>query len=495
MGRTGKADPLTQLSAPSTPTNEWLTFFSGELAVRPAPAVLGAVLAAGIVFDLAVRTGPATVAGTLCVLFGVAILLGSGRVENGHGRALLGVVPLFAAWLALRTSPWLASLNVMACAGLLFLGAALARSGSIWDLSVPRLVLRSLQAAAQLFLTPAYLARSVASNEHVGRRRFGGILRGVAIALPLMLLLGALLASGDAVFARFFEFNSGDWGTHVARIAVGTLGMATLVRLASIRYTEPPPVPDKRLGVEEWTIVLGALDVLFAAFAVARLMALSEGGRRVIESAGLTYAEYARSGFFQLLAAAAIAGTSLVALRAVASTEDRAETRFRVMALIAVALTLSIVASAFHRLVLYEDAFGLTMLRLFSHTAIVWVGVVLILLGIVLLTRPQKPWLTPAAGLTAIILLFALNVMNPEAYVAEHNLADERRSAEFDPMYLLELGDDAVPTIADNLDRVGEDGRVLIKDHLCRMDRRERSWTKFNLARRRAEDSLARLCR
>ncbi len=503
MGRPGEADPLRQdtepsqetAPAPSSRVEEWLTFVTGELAVPPTPALLAAVLAAGILFDLATRSGVATLASVGSVIGEVVILFGSGRVRNGHARALLAAVPLFAMWYALRTSPSLLFFDVMACGGLLLLGASLARGGSIWELSVPRLVLRSVQAAVQLLRTPSFLAGSIRSDQHAAGRKVGGIVRGIAIALPLVLLLAALLASADVVFASFFDFDTGEWVTHALTVVVGAVGMGALLRIASVQPAEPPQVRRAYLGVAEWTIVLAALDALFAAFAIARLAALSEGGRRVIDSAGLTYAEYARSGFFQLLAVAAIAGTTLVTLRAVATTEGRAERRFKVMALLTVLLTLAIVVSAFHRLVLYEEAFGLTMLRVYSHTAIVWVGLALILLGVVLLTRPKRPWLAPAAGITALALLLGLNVLNPEALVAKHNLADERRSTEFDPMYLLDLGDDALPTIADNLDRVDEASRVLVKNHLCRADREEPGWARFNLARDRAQDARRILCR
>lgn len=493
MGRPGEADPLTQTTAPPTPPEQWLTFFRSEIAAPPTVALLVAFLGAGIVFDFAVRRGPATLAFALCELVGVGIVLGSRRFPNRQAQAAAAAVLPFAACLVARTSPWLVLPNVISGTGLLLLSAVLAQGGSIWELSVPRVVVRAAQAAVQPLLTPAFLIGSL-RGEHRDRRRVGAFLRGIAIAVPLVVLLGALLASADAVFASIFEFDVGTWISHAALIGVGTIGMGALIRLASVRSPQPPSIEGKRLGVTEWTIVLGALDLLFAVFAVARLLAMSEGGRRVIESAGLTYAEYARSGFFQLLAATAIAVAALAALRAAAAKGEH-ERRFRLLGLLAVILTLAIVVSAFHRLVLYEDAFGLTMLRLYSHTAIVWVGLVLVLLGIVFLTRPQRPWLTPAAGLTALVLLLALNVMNPEAFVAKHNLADEHRSAKFDPIYLRELGDDAIPTIAENLDRVDEDSRLLILDRLCPTHPQERGWAKFNLSRRRGEEARARLCR
>src|SRR6266545_1760080 len=109
----------------------------------------------------------------------------------------------------------------------------------------------------------------------------------------------------------------------------------------------------------------GLMNVLFLGFAVAQLVALSEGGRRVIQTAGLTYAEYARTGLFQLLAVAAITLAIVLSLRAALDqTDPRIRRRFAVLAEVTVVLTLVVVFVAVRRLGLYTDAFGLTMLRL-----------------------------------------------------------------------------------------------------------------------------------
>ena len=72
-------------------------------------------------------------------------------------------------------------------------------------------------------------------------------------------------------------------------------------------------------------------------------------------------------------------------------------------------------------MVLYESAFGLTMLRLYVQTAIVWVAFVVTAVGVaVVIGSVRRAWLAPAAALFALVLLFALNVLNPEAFVASH---------------------------------------------------------------------------
>jgi hypothetical protein len=269
-------------------------------------------------------------------------------------------------------------------------------------------------------------------------------------------------------------------------VAVGIVAFGGLMRLASSPPQQRTAVAVPRLGMVECTIVLAALNVLLGAFAIARLVALSEGGRRVISSAGLTYAEYARTGFFQLLGVAVIVIATLLVLRAVADVATGSHRRrFTALSLAVVALTIAASVSAFHRLVLYEGAFGLTMLRIYVQAAIVWVVAVLVMLGIAItLHGVRRAWLAPAAVITALSLLLAMNVFNPEAFVARHNVDHPATSDGVDASYLSVLSDDAVPQIADAIPRAV----------LCAYSPEQEGWAAFNLASRRAHQVRAELC-
>lgn len=461
---------------------------------RPADArVLAATVLAAALADLAVRSGVAGVAGTLLVVAVVAGVLASGRVTTIDAACVVAAAGPFGVFLSVRLSPWLLPLDILAIAGLLLLGCSLAGGGRLFDLAVPNLAVRALHATAHGLAAPAFVGGPLA------RRRPAAILAGAGLALPLLVVLGLLLASADAVFAGFFSW----WKSpetvvvHAVLLGVGAWGMAGLLRLSSADPAPAPPDLPYRLGHVEATVVVGSLVALFSAFAAAQVIAVAGGARHVLETAGLTYAEYAREGFFQLLAVAAITLVALVGLRAVTDLSDPAHrVRFTVLGEIAIGLTLVILVVALRRLGLYTEAYGLTMLRLFAFVVAAWVGVVLVLAGLSLGgVGADRAWFVGGALVAGLVLLLGLNVANPEAVVVRHNVDRAARAQEVDPLYLGELSDDAVPALVRALPRLAEPERSAVLAAACAGGHSPfHGWAAANTSRRRATDARRRVC-
>lgn len=461
-----------------------------SLVRQRTAAVAGAAAVAGVATDLALRHGPPTISGAVLVAVAAAGLLVAARPVNRQAVALIAAAPLFGVWLVLRFTPWVLPLDVVAAAGLLALGAAYARGGSILDLSLPATVLHAMRAAANTVLAPSYL---FAGGKHPGRR--AAVVRGLLLAAPLVILVGALLASADAVFASAVRVRWTDVVFHLFAVSLGAWTMTSLVRLASVGEAAHIEIARPSLGRTEWTIVLGSLDVVLAGFAAARIVALTQGGRHVIATAGLTYAEYARSGFFQLALATLVA---LAAVLVVRSTAERADRRFLVLTEAAVALLLLVVVQAIQRLVLYERAFGLTMPRLWATAASVAIGLALVALAIAIAgVGAHRRWFWTVSGTCALAVLLAMNVVNAEALVVHRNVDRARASGhayEFDIGELHELTDDAVPALASALPHLSPATRQAVLDRICTGDRKERSYLGYNLSRRAADAARSRVC-
>ncbi|MGQ0824259.1 MAG: DUF4153 domain-containing protein [Actinomycetota bacterium] len=237
--------------------------------------------------------------------------------------------------------------------------------------------------------------------------------------------------------------------------------------------------------------MLGLVATVLGLFVVAQLIALTDAGRRLVEESGLTPAEYARSGFFQLCWAIAVLVAFLTLVRGLAAPEVLTTPNVRVLGAIVPVLALGLVVVSLRRMALYDQAFGLTMLRLCVVGAALWMGGTLIMIalrnaGI----GASRDWLLCGGGAWALALVVVANVANPEAFVVRHNLARAEAGAPLDLTYLGTLSDDAVPGLADAIERGDHRTRTALRASLrCGDDTTgtaAANWAAMRAAQRRA---------
>jgi hypothetical protein len=336
------------------------------------------------------------------------------------------------------------------------------------------------------------------------------VARGIAIAVPLVLLFVFLFASADAVFRRIVE-DLFDWhldlgslpGRLVATAVVAWLAAGLLMFVArgedqgSGTPMESPAAGRPRLGSTEAVTVLVVLDLLFAGFVLVQATYLF-GGKDTLDASGLTYAGYARRGFFELLAVAFMVGGLVLTLEAFVRRRTLA---YLASAIALAILTMVVLASAFLRLRLYQEAYGWTELRFYVLAAIFWLGIGAVM-AIVALATDRTRWL--AHGLLVLAFGFGIgfNLIGPVHYIAERNieravhpeLVPPDGESGLDVYYLASLGDDALPILSDNLcslpSAVSPDAFNAVKtwsDRIAR-DASSRPWQAWNLSRERARD-------
>jgi len=449
---------------------------------RPADAaVLGACALAALGTDLAWRSGRPGLAAAVVPAAICASLIATRRFPNPQARALLALAPLVTAFLALRSSDAALVPDVLAAAFLIATGAGLARGGSFFDLTFPGLAGRLALTATHGLLGPAYVVQPL-GRVAAGRPQWRALARGLAIGLPVVVVIGALLASADAVFASLLRFpDAAAVARHGFLLGFGACVAAALLRQASAPTVCLPLGPAPTLGPTEARMVLGGLCGVYAAFAAAQVAVAAGAADRILSERGLTYAEYARKGFFQLLAAAGLTAVVLLCVRAGGLRGDSVGIT---LALVAVALTEVVVALAVHRLFLYENAYGLTLLRLSAIAAAAWIGFVFLLIGLAVAgLGASRSWPAGAIGTAALVGLLAWNLADPAALVARRDID----RAMVDPVYLAGLGDDAVPTIAARLDHLDPAARTDLIQRVCgRAPENRRGLLEWNRASSRA---------
>ena len=333
------------------------------------------------------------------------------------------------------------------------------------------------------FVAPVVALDDLPTITPRGAARLAPAFRGAVLGGFVVVPFAALFLAADAAFAELGgRIPLPELGSLPLRVLIFVVVLPAALGLAlAARRARAPAEPRERgrLAPLEWAIPLTSLVVLFAAFVIVQLAVLFGGHDHVLKTAGLTYAEYARQGFWELLVAGALTLT-VIGIAAVVATTPRRGHRLLLRALLGALclLTLVILASAFHRLQLYEDAFGLTRARLGAVAVILWLGAAFVLVSLAPLVRRRLAQI--AVGGTALALI-AFSAANPDGLIAERNIEHWRHTGRIDVGYLSGLSADAVPVV----DTLPEPLRTRALPEVP-----DEPWSSANLSRARAREIL-----
>lgn len=504
-----------QVSAGPPPPRPQMTPVAGPtLNVRSTtPEARGREVAflvvAAFFANLALRTTIATTAASVAVVLLIAMFASAGRKLQRDAKILLGLAGALAPWLAIRSSESLTAVTFLSILGLLALAAGLSMKGSLFDSKV-RDFARHQGALIYEWVYGLAMVKRTASGAAADARG-ASMIRGAAVALPILVVFGLLLAQADDVFAQFLLL--GDLPAvfgHVATTAiVAVTFLAYLSRRAHETEAEANPKQLSFLGPIEINVILGSLVTLFAAFVGTQLLVAVGGADQILETEGLTQADHARRGFFQLVWVAGLSMGLVGVLRAIRRTPEEnarlaAESskaipadRFTPLALLTLLLTLAIAGVSVQRLLLYIGTFGLSPLRLWALIGAGAIGVTVMVYALSIKGfRSGTDWFPGVAVLLGFVLIFGLNVVNPDAVVADFNLdRSVDTSSELDVRLLSRLSNDATTTIVNNLDKAGSE-RVALQGRICdSFDRTTRfGFLEYNRAEVSSDRALDELC-
>ena len=433
---------------------------------------------------------------------GVAVLVvlvrKRGEAEARETRWLVGGALSFAGALVLRDADALAVFSLFAAVALLMIAAGRATHAWATRAYMSDAVLAVMRVALLCAAGPIGWGRGVpaTSSQKAGWAHGGRtVARGTVMALPALLVLTALLMSADAVFAQIiqnaFRVDIGPVVEHLVFagvIAWLTAGYLRAFTIGDDAVMSRLRVPQPSLPPAEISVALWILNLLFLTFMAVQLRYLFGGADLVEVTAGLSYAEYARRGFFELVATAALVVPILLIADWAATREtSRARTVLRGTMLVLVVLLIGVISSAWYRMRLYQQAYGLTEQRLYVSVFIVWLTAVLawLVFTVVRDRRERFVFGSFVAGLACIVALY---VLNPHAVIARVNLERAAAGQEYDGAYLRELSADAVPALLARLDQLpeGESCRVMHMMEERWEGERKGGWRSWNMSDARA---------
>ncbi len=417
--------------------------------------ILLAALLIAVAGDLLLRGGEPRLGFTLLVALVTGSAFAIGTRADRERTWLLAGTAIAALGFVLRESEALYAIDLLS---VLCMGAL-----TVWRGSGRRLaqleVLDAPRAAVLAVLTTVVGAPEVLratgraeADEKARAARTRALAIGAALALPPLLLVMALLGSADSVFGSFLQstadFLALEGVQHVVVILVlawlamgwllGTLAGSAVVKLPEIRS---PGLPFASASVGLYGLVL-----LLTLFLGTQVRVLFGGAAYLSATAGLTVAEYAREGFFQLVVVAGIVLATLIAADWLVAREEAAVRRYRVAGTVLVGLVAALLVSAVARMWLYVTSFGLTIDRVLATAIMLWVVAAIVTFAATML-RGRGERFAPVMLLVTIVWVASLNAANPEAIVVRTNLSRAAEGKAFDAPYHAKLSADALPAL------------------------------------------------
>ncbi len=449
-----------------------------------------------------------------CMILGFWLLHRQQVRPSRNSFILLFLILFFSIMTFLRKDPFTAFMNYVLA---LFFVAVLGMTfeGGMWkSFNLPDYLLNFFQLIASLFVHPKEPGGPADSQPAAGKKAEKkafplSVLRGILLAVPVLILFIVLLSSADMIFAQSlekllgnFQFeNIKDYLYRGIRVLLIAYIFAGLIKHAAFRskqekvYGNEKPQHKSFLGFTESTIILGSVLLLFGVFIAIQFRYLFFGESNITFT-GFTYSEYARRGFGELVAVAVLSLLLMQGLSLMVKREAGPQKKiFDGLLIGLVGTILIILVSAFQRLLLYESAYGFSQLRTYAHVFMIWLGILII--AVLIFEIRKQPQIF--ANLILIVLVgftVSLNLMNVDGFIVRQNI---RRTAEgegLDVPYLASLSADGVPALVDAYS--ASESSPAIQDEIgavlvcySSLNRDEKTpWQSFNLADWKADRAL-----
>lgn len=315
----------------------------------------------------------------------------------------------------------------------------------------------------QLFVIPFYNftgcfngVRQVFVKNKKGKGVLSGVI-GILFFLPVLILVISLLTNADAAFESLMDkiqFSiSENMLEHLRDIILGLPVACYLYGLIyGNRYKRDAGhatlesvnghVKAFRFAPEVTVFsALTALNLIYAVFFLAQASYLFSAFSDSLPQS-MTYAEYARRGFFELCAVSGI-NLAVIAVAHLIVKRDKIKILHGETAVLCI-FTIALIATAMSKMGMYISYYGLTRLRVYTS----WFMIALIFLFIIILLRQFRSFNgTRIAAVGCICLFMALCYGNADGMIAKYNM--ERYQAgtleSLDVSAISELSDGAVP--------------------------------------------------
>ncbi len=297
---------------------------------------------------------------------------------------------------------------------------------------------------------PATLT-AIFTGKEKGRAVFGKALIGVALAIPVLIVVVPLLISSDEAFSgmalRLFE----DLGSGILKVIVAVIIAPFLISYSFSLSKHETKLREKSefKGIENAVTIsfLSVISLCYLLYLFSQLAYFFSAFSGFLpENYKFTVSEYARRGFFEMCIIAAINYLIIFLCMSLSKKENgKMCIPLRILCTFIGFFTLIIIATALSKMVLYISSFGMTELRITTSSFMLFLSVTFIAL-ILRIYIPKIPVLKVSL-ITASIVLSVLGILNVNNVIANYNynayMSKVLKTIDVETIY--ELNEEGIP--------------------------------------------------
>lgn len=296
-----------------------------------------------------------------------------------------------------------------------------------------------LQSISQFIALVWWLKNEKTSDS---QQKIVGWIKTVSLALIGAIVFIVLLSQADPIFAQLVR----DLREQLLGRFIWTVVIALILAVGlSIRQSqEDSPYQLKWFSRRDAIVVVATVCMVIAGFLFVQWQYLFGSSHELLDVLNMSYSEYVRKGFVELLVATLIGGVLSYLLAIKLRNGETSGKRFWLLTAgntVLVTELFALLISAYKRDLLYVETYGLTRVRIIGEVFLVWLACLLVLLLIFAIWHKLKERsVLLLFGVVTVVAWLGLQVINVDAIIARGAPGHHDYTDYF---YIMQLSEDA----------------------------------------------------
>ena len=304
--------------------------------------------------------------------------------------------------------------------------------------------------------------KSLFAGDKSKKKTVGKVLLGLLCAAPVLIIVVPLLISSDDAFRGMMTKIFDNTFTTLLKAAVGLAICPYLISYGlSLRSGKLAKIKESEFkGIEGVYLVsfMSTICACYLLYLFSQLAYFFSAFSGFLPNGEITYAEYARKGFFEMCIIAVINLAVVFGVMILAKKENgKVSHSIKALATFVSLFTMTIIATAVSKMVLYIDTYGMTVLRITTSAFMLFLSIVFI--SVILRIYISRINIIKTAVISAGCIVLILGIFNVNAVCARYNYESYKsgRLDYIDVEGLYELGHEGIPYIVKLADEEGTD--------------------------------------